>query len=73
MSDQTADAPVHKYRTPRTEYRVYFTIIFLFAVPFAILSWAWTALRTRRRPAQGPITRAWTEAQAITPLIFSAH
>jgi hypothetical protein len=49
---------------------VYFAMIFIVAIPLAILAWAWAALRDQRLPVHGPLARAWREAGAITPAIF---
>jgi PufQ cytochrome subunit len=59
-------------RTPRLEFYVYFAVIFLVAIPFAILGWVAAAVMRGRMPDQNAISRAWSEAQAITPLIFRA-
>jgi hypothetical protein len=52
------------------EYRVYFALIFLIALPFAAVAWAFAALRHGHLPACNPVTRALREARAITPMIF---
>jgi hypothetical protein len=72
MSDQTANGPVHGHvhRTPKTEFYIYFTLIFMVAVPLSLVAWVWTALRYQRFPKYGPLARAWREAGAITPAIF---
>ena len=57
-------------RTRSTEYQVYFGIILLAAIPICLMIWAYTALRHLRLPAQGPLRKAWSEAQSITPRIF---
>ena len=45
----------HPARTPRAEYYTYFPLIFLFAVPIAVLVWLWEVLRDRRLPVHGPL------------------
>lgn len=57
------------HRTDRLEYRIYFALIFVFALVFAALGWALASLRGRR-PAIGPVTRAMAEARQVAPLIF---
>ena len=55
----------------RVEYRLYFAVIFLLALPFALVQWLFAFLR----PAEGNanvLHRALSEARAITPMIFSA-
>jgi hypothetical protein len=75
MSDQTAGHGVeqgtaHGHRTPKAEFYVYFTLIFLIAIPFSVVAWAWALVRDRHLPVHGPMARAWREAGAITPAIF---
>jgi len=71
MSDQTEYGTAHRgHRTSKTEFFVYFALIFLVAIPFAVLAWIGSVLRHGRLPATGPIGRAWSEAQRITPMIF---
>ena len=71
MSDHTAGGhDHHAHRTPRAEFYVYFAMIFIVAIPLAILAWAWATLRDQRLPVHGPLARAWREAGAITPAIF---
>ena len=73
MSDQTSDAPIARpARTSRTEFRVYFAVIFLATLPLAALTWALALLKGGRLPERGPIARAWSQARIITPRIFSA-
>jgi hypothetical protein len=76
MSDQTANsgqaAAHHAQRTPHMEFYIYFTLIFLAAIPFAIIGWVARAVTTLRMPEKNPISRAWADAGAITPSIFRA-
>ncbi len=73
MADQTTDVPlIRTGRPPRTEFCVYFAIIFLATLPLAALTWALAALKGGRLPEKGPVARAWTQARIITPMIFSA-
>jgi len=57
-------------RTPRTEFCIYFAVIFLVAIPVAVLGWFARLAVTGRMPAQNAVSRAWCDAQGITPLIF---
>jgi PufQ cytochrome subunit len=75
MSDHTAgDHAVHgashAHRTPKAEFYVYFSLIFVVAVPIAATAWAIALVRERHLPVHGPLARAWREAGAITPAIF---
>ncbi|MFY0693093.1 MAG: protein pufQ [Paracoccaceae bacterium] len=74
MSDQTSnggmEARVHK--APRTEFYVYFAIIFVAALPLAFLAWVLSMLKHGNLSNRGPIARAWSQARIITPMIFSA-
>jgi len=73
MTDFTSDAPaVRPAKPPRTEFMVYFGIVFLAALPLAALTWALAALRTGSPTEKGPIARARSQARLITPMIFSA-
>ncbi len=73
MADQTTDVPVVRVgKPPRTEFYVYFAIIFAATLPLATLTWALAAVKRRRIPDKGPVARAWSQARIITPMIFSA-
>ncbi len=65
--DQEAE---HGHRTPHAEFYVYFTLIFIVAIPVAFVAWGFALVRDRRLPVMGPLARAWREAGAITPAIF---
>ncbi|MEM1004665.1 MAG: cytochrome PufQ [Pseudomonadota bacterium] len=56
-------------RTP--EFIFYFVILFLISIPFAMVEWIRQSLRRRTLNLRGPLARAWSEADRITPLIFS--
>lgn len=60
----------HAARSSKAEYFLYFTAIFLVALPFAVLAWAVRLVIDRHQPPQGPLARALAEADAITPEIF---
>lgn len=73
MTDISPDTHgVRAHKPPRTEYLIYFGIIFLATLPLATLSWALAAMRQGSLTDKGPIKRAWVQAQIITPMIFSA-
>ena len=64
-----------KYRAkPRRslEFVLYFSIIFLLAIPFSIVSWVVEVFRKKSVFVDGPIARSRAEADRITPVIFSA-
>jgi hypothetical protein len=71
MSDQTANGHNHHVpRVPRTEFLVYFTLILLIAVPVQLIAWGGEAVLRAKWPRLDPLTRAWKDATAITPMIF---
>lgn len=81
MSDMTTElthndvmeAPREDHRRAvKTEFMVYFAIIFVATLPLATLTWAMQAIRSRSFTDKGPMARAWTQARIITPMIFSA-
>jgi hypothetical protein len=73
MTDHTSDMPMVRHaRSSKSEFRVYFAVIFLATLPLAVLTWALSAIKGGRLPEKGPIARAWTQARIITPMIFSA-
>ncbi|MEM9550581.1 MAG: cytochrome PufQ [Pseudomonadota bacterium] len=54
------------------EYRLYFAILFLAALPLAVLICVIEACRSGRWPDRDPVKRALSQARIITPMIFSA-
>jgi len=75
MTDFTHDTPVRERRTssvPKREYYAYFALIFAATLPLSILTWVLSAARRMALPERGPIKAAWSQAQIITPRIFSA-
>ncbi|MCH2163745.1 MAG: cytochrome PufQ [Marinovum sp.] len=74
MTDMTSNTPesVRSRKTPKTEFAVYFAVIFLATLPLAFLTWLLQAARTLALPEKGPLMRAWSQARIITPMIFSA-
>ncbi len=73
MSDQTHDALEQHRPSITTEYRVYFAIIFVLALPFATISWFRDLVTGAfAKLHHGIVGRALTEASVTTPKIFSA-
>ena len=66
------EADNRSHKPPKTEFMVYFAIIFLATLPLACLTWFLTVIRRSSLTDQGPIARAWKQACIITPIIFSA-
>ena len=75
MTDFT-NTPMTQSRTrsapPKREYYTYFAIIFVATLPLSILTWGLSAARQMSLPERGPVKSAWSQAQIITPRIFSA-
>ena len=73
MSDQTSNLPNMQHaKTPTAEYRFYFFIIFIAAIPFAAIGTLWDLIRSDRTSEhKGVLARAACEARTITSLIFS--
>lgn len=82
MTDMTTDTPAQvqvqggdiraRHNQPKTEFMVYFAIIFVATLPLAFLTWALAAFKSRSLTDRGPVARAWSQARIITPMIFSA-
>jgi len=72
MTDYTSNAPVTRHKPPKTEFMIYFAIVFLATLPLETLTWALAAIRAGNLTEKGPIKRAWSQARIITPMIFSA-
>ena len=74
MSDFTANGlGSTRTKAPGFEYRIYFAIIFMISLPWALASWALGLAKPDSEDAQhGVIGRAWRRAAIITPMIFSA-
>ncbi|MCC1492425.1 cytochrome PufQ [Cognatishimia sp. F0-27] len=72
MADFTSQEP-RRHTTKRgAEFTFYFSIIFLLAIPFAMVGWVLEVFQKQTLMLHGPLARAWAEADRITPLIFSA-
>jgi len=73
MTNVTATTPTkNRHCVPTREYYVYFAVIFLATLPLTFLTYALSAARQFALPERGPIKAAWSQAQIITPRIFSA-
>ena len=72
MTDFTSDGPKTRPARRGVEFTVYFSIIFVLAIPFAAVGWVLDVFQKHTLNLHGPLARAWAEADRITPLIFSA-
>jgi len=72
MTDFTSNHTVARHKPPKTEFMIYFGIIFLATLPLATITWALAAIRSASLTDKGPVKRAWSQARIITPMIFSA-
>ena len=73
MTDVASNNPKTRAQTRRSlEFSLYFSLIFILAVPFAIVFWLLDVIRKQTLILDGPLARAWAEADRVTPLIFSA-
>ncbi|WP_298865093.1 cytochrome PufQ [uncultured Sulfitobacter sp.] len=75
MTDFTNDTSMPRKRNvtaSQREYYAYFAVIFVATLPLAVLTWTLTAVRQMALPTRGPVKAAWSQAQIITPRIFSA-
>lgn len=54
------------------EFVLFFSIIFILAIPFAAASWIADVFRKKSIFIDGPLARSRAEADRITPVIFSA-
>lgn len=71
-SNMATEASARKRNGVKTEFMVYFAIIFVATLPLACLTWALAAIKSRSFADKGPMARAWTQARIITPMIFNA-
>jgi len=73
MADITSNIPRQRtIRRRNVEFYIYFTLIFLIALPVGAERYIAAIIRKQSLDVRGPIARAWAEADRITPLIFSA-
>ena len=71
MSDYSANGDLHHVkRVPKTEFLVYFALIFCLALLPHVVGWTYQAIRLAKLPRLSPVVRAWKDAQAVTPMIF---
>lgn len=74
MTDMTSDPPIRRVGKPRgLEFQVYFTLIFLLAIPVGTERWIAHVIRKRSLDVKGPLARAWAEADRVTPMIFTCR
>ncbi|MCM2562040.1 cytochrome PufQ [Lutimaribacter sp. EGI FJ00015] len=74
MTDVTSKLPTRPSRCisrRSAEFRVFFALFFVVAIPFATISWVRAVARERTLITRGPLARAWAEADRITPIVFS--
>ncbi len=73
MTDYSVNIPkARAARHGRAEYRIYFGLILLAALPFGVVGWMVSPLTKKSRHSGNPVQRAVAEARAITPMIFQA-
>ncbi|MEO1537560.1 MAG: cytochrome PufQ [Pseudomonadota bacterium] len=73
MTDMTnTPAPRMVNRKRGLEFHIYFTLIFILAIPVGTERWIANVVRKRSLNTRGPLARAWADADRVTPLIFSA-
>jgi hypothetical protein len=73
MTDYNIEVPRGRaHRAGRIEYSIYFALIFLIALPFALLAVPVSLALHGSFPAKGPIARARAEAHAAATMIFRA-
>lgn len=74
MTDMTTESQMGRNADHRgsdtAEYGAYFALIFAVTLPFAFFTWTLAVLRGGGWPDKGPIARARTQANTITPMIF---
>ena len=73
MTDVSQSTRKFRARPRRSfEFVLFFSIIFVLAIPFATVSWIVDVFRKKSIFLDGPLARARAEADRITPVIFSA-
>ena len=74
MADISSDPPIRRAGRQRdAEFKVYFSLIFLLAIPVGTERWIANAVRKRSLNVRGPLARAWAEADRVTPMIFTVR
>ncbi len=71
MANITTNMPRMHARRRGAEFHFYFALIFLAALPIETVRYVLQVAKRRTLNLRGPLARAWKEADAITPLIFS--
>jgi len=56
----------------RREYRAYFALVLIVALPLELANWAFRAVRGAAWPTRGPLRAAWSHAAVVAPIILSA-
>ena len=72
MSKTPSPKPTQGRRRRSAEFVIYFTLLFVLAIPFVTAAWVVDIIRAGTLNLPGPLARAWLEADRITPIIFSA-
>ena len=73
MTDVSQSTRKFRARPRRSfEFVLFFSIIFVLAIPFATVSWIVDVFRKKSIFLDGPLARARAEADRTTPVIFSA-
>jgi hypothetical protein len=71
MSDFSASGDLSGVkRVGRTEFGIYFALIFTLALGLHMVRWPFAVLRHLALPKDGPLACAHKDARAITPMIF---
>lgn len=71
MADFSVNHTRHRAaRFDRLEYRIYFGLIFAFALLFALVGHVVAVVRDAQTPAIGPVAKARAEAHHFATLIF---
>lgn len=69
-SDPRPDRPRRMPAAPMREFYAYFAVIFIATLPLCLVTWILSAARRLRLPEKDPISKAWSQARIITPMIF---
>jgi len=73
VTDQISKNPVRHRSNEKAEYRVFFLIIFLMALPIAVCTWCRDLVRGNSEVlSHGVLCRALAAGRATTPMILSA-